>query len=36
MRFDDKDLTLKELFVFVVEVKVEGGRLVAVESKKGR
>lgn len=36
MRFDDKDLTLKELFLFVVEVKVEGGRLVAVESKKGR
>ena len=30
------DSTLNGLFVFVTEVRVEGGRLVAVEDKKGR
>lgn len=35
-RLYDKDATLKSLLVFLTEVKVEGGRLVAVENKKGR
>lgn len=32
----DKDKTLKDSFLCLAEVKVEGGRLVAIENKKGR